>query len=269
MNAKPILYDYPFSGNAYKVRLLLAQLEIPFERRVVDILLGQTHETAFLLKNPMGQVPVLELEDGTCLRESSAILLHLAEGTGLLPSDRLLRTRVNEWLCFEQSNIDQVIARARFRRMFLAAVPTRPEEFEAWHRQGYRALDVLERHLTQHSFLVDERYSIADLAVYAYAHKAEEGGFALERYPALRRWFQRVEATPRYVPMSQSMPAGRDSLGSTQRRMRGGGTIAAPDISSSRSAASFRSAAERIVTCRTRLPEPSSRPERFGSMTPH
>jgi glutathione S-transferase len=112
----------------------------------------------------MGQVPVLELDDGTCLRESSAILLHLADGTEYLPSGRMLRTRVIEWLCFEQSNIDQVIARARFRRSFPAVIPTRSEEFDAWYRHGYRSLDALEGHLAQRSFLVGDRYSIAVLA---------------------------------------------------------------------------------------------------------
>jgi glutathione S-transferase len=199
MNAKPILYDFPFSGNAYKVRLLLHQLGISFERRIVDILDGQTHRPEFLLKNAMGQVPVLELEDGTLLRESSSILLHLAENTELMPTQRLQRTRVMEWLCFEQSNVDQVIARARFRRAFPAAVPTRADEFDTWLRHGYRALDVLEKHLVQHSFLVAERYSIADLALYAYTHRASEGGFEMARYAALQRWFRRIEATPGYV----------------------------------------------------------------------
>lgn len=204
MSTKPILYDYLFSGNSYKVRLLLSQLEIPFEYRAVDILKGETQQPWFLLKNPMGQVPVLELTDGTCLRESSAILLHLAENTALLPSDTLERTRVLEWLCFEQSNIDQVIARARFRRKFPDVIPTRPEEFEAWQRHGDRALRVMEQHLAKRTFFVAERYSIADIALYAYAHKADEGGMNLESYPALRRWFRRVEATPKYIPIDET-----------------------------------------------------------------
>jgi glutathione S-transferase len=200
---KPVLYDYLFSGNAYKVRLLLRQLRMPFTYRAVDILTGETHEPWFLQKNPMGQVPVLELPDGTCLRESSSILLHLAEGTDFLPGDTLLRLRVTEWLCFEQSNVDQVIARARFRKVFPDVVPTRPEEFAAWHRHGERALAVMERHLTERAFFVADRYTIADIALYAYTHRAGEGGFQLDRYPALGRWFRRVEGTPDYVPIDQ------------------------------------------------------------------
>src|SRR6187402_1853075 len=147
MSDRPILYDYLFSGNCYKVRLLLSQLGLEYETRPLDILKGETKEPWFYQKNPAGQVPTLELPDGTCLRESSAILMHLAEGTPLLPSPGLARTRVLEWLCFEQSNVAQVIGRARFRRSFPDAVATRAEEFEAWHRQGNRALQVVEARL--------------------------------------------------------------------------------------------------------------------------
>ncbi len=149
MTQKPILYDYLFSGNCYKVRLLLSQLGIAFECRELDIIAGDTKQPWFLQKNPMGQVPVLELFDPerTCLRESNAILMHLAEGTPFLPPPGLARTRVLEWLCFEQSNIASVIGRARFRRTFPAAVATLPAEFEAWHRHGNRALNILEERL--------------------------------------------------------------------------------------------------------------------------
>lgn len=203
MTAKPILYDYLFSGNSYKVRLLLTQLRIAFDYRAVDILAGETQKPWFLEKNPLGQVPVLELPDGTCLRESSAILFHLANGTAFLPANESLRTRVLEWLCFEQSNIDQVIARARFRRTFPHVIPTRPEEFAAWRLRGDRALQVMNRHLEGRTFFVDDRYSIADIALYAYSHRAEEGGFELDGYPAVQNWFTRVENTPDYVPLDR------------------------------------------------------------------
>jgi glutathione S-transferase len=195
----PTLYDFPFSGNGYRVRLALLELDVPFEYRTVDILRGETREAWFLAKNPAGQVPVLELEDGTCISESSAILWFLAEGTHLLPTDRLSRTRVLQWMCFEQTNINGVISRARFRRMFPDVIPTRPEEFEKWHREGTRALCVLDEHLHSRSFVVGDALSIADLALYSYVHRAEEGGFALSGLRGLRRWFERIEQRPRHV----------------------------------------------------------------------
>lgn len=195
----PILYDYLISGNGYKVRLLLSQLNIPYEYRAVNIIKGENHEPWFHDKNPMAQIPVLELTDGTCLRESSAILMHVSRGTHLLPPEPMAQTHVLEWLCFEQSNVDQVIARARFRKMFPDVIPTRPEEFVAWHKQGHRALTVMDTHLRSHAFLVGDTYSIADIALYAYTHKAEEGGFELGRYPSVQRWFGRVEAMPGYL----------------------------------------------------------------------
>jgi glutathione S-transferase len=203
MSDKPILYDYAFSGNCYKVRLLLSQLGIEYECRPVDIIAGDTKQPWFLRKNPVGQVPTLELPDGTCLRESSAILMHLAEGTPFLPAPGLGRTRVLEWLCFEQSNVSIVIGRSRFRRAFPDVVPTRPEEFEAWHRQGNRALHVLEERLHDYTFLVDDGYTIADIALYAYTHCAAEGGFSLEPYAAIRSWVERIEELPGFLPINQ------------------------------------------------------------------
>ncbi|MBL8681642.1 MAG: glutathione S-transferase family protein [Myxococcales bacterium] len=195
----PTLYDYPFSGNGYKVRLVLRELGIAYEYRALDILKGHTREPWFLAKNPAGQIPVLELDDGACLSESSAILVHVARGTPLFPSDPLSQTRALQWMCFEQSNIDGVISRARFRRAFPDAIPTRPEEFAAWLSEGHRALAVLEGHLSQREFLVDDAFSIADIALYAYVHCADQGGFSLDTYPALRRWLQRVRSRPAHI----------------------------------------------------------------------
>lgn len=208
MTDKPILYDYLFSGNCYKIRLLLSQLGVAFETRPVDILTGDSKQASFLAKSPLGQVPVLELADGTCLRESSAILMHLAEGTALLPAPGLGRTRVLEWLCFEQSNVAPVIGRARFRRTFPDVVATRPEEFEAWHRQGHRALRVIEERLHDYLFLTDHGYTIADIALYAYTHCAEQGGFSLEPYAAIRSWIERIQEMPGYWAIDQLPVAG-------------------------------------------------------------
>lgn len=195
----PTLYDFLFSGNGYRVRLALLELGIPFQYRAVDLLKGETREPWFLAKNPAGQIPVLELADGTCIAESTAILWHLAEGTHLLPTDPLSRTRVLQWLCFEQTNVDGVISRARFRRRFPGVVPTRPEEFDVWHREGTRTLGVLDEHLRSRRFIVGDQLSIADLALYSYTHRAEEGGFELAPFTALRRWFERIEARERHL----------------------------------------------------------------------
>jgi glutathione S-transferase len=186
------LYDFLPSGNGYKVRLALRWLGMPFTYREVDILKGESRTPDFLARNPFGQIPVLELDDGTCLRESTAILLYLTEGTPLLPNAKLLRTRVLEWMGFEQTHVDGVISRARFRRLNPDVIPTRAEEFDAWNAEGREALRVLDDHLRTRTFLVDERFTIADIALFAYTHCASDGGFDLQPYEALRAWFSRV-----------------------------------------------------------------------------
>jgi glutathione S-transferase len=197
------LHDFLPSGNGYKVRLALRWLGIPFEYHEVDILKGESRTPAFLAKSPVGQIPVLELDDGTCLRESSAILVYLAEGTPLLPSDKLLRCRVLEWMGFEQSHVDGVISRARFRRLYPDVVPTRPEEFDAWHAEGREALRVLDEHLRTRTFLVNETFTIADIALFAYTHCAAEGGFDIASHDALRAWFSRVREQRGYLPIDR------------------------------------------------------------------
>jgi len=210
MSQKPILYDYSFSGNCYKVRLLLSQLGIEYETHRIDIIEGEAQDPWFLAKNPVGQVPVLELADGTCLRESSAILMHLAEGTRFLPVPSLARTRVLEWLCFEQSNVSQVIGRARFRRTFPDVVATLPQEFAAWNRLGNHALSVLEQRLHDYLYLTDAGYTIADIALFAYVHCAEQGGFSLQPYAAIRSWIERIEELPGFVAIDHE-PASAPS----------------------------------------------------------
>lgn len=198
------LYGYLFSGHDYRVRLALRELGLPFRYEEIQLLKGETKRPDFLQKNPVGQVPVLELEDGTRLVESSAILFYLAEGTPLLPSDKLLRTRALQWMCFEQSNIGPVIGRARFRRTYPQVVPTRPEEFDAWLAHGMRALGVLDAQLAERPFIVGEALTIADLALYSYTHVAAAGGFDLAPFEHLARWFARIEARPAHVPIDVS-----------------------------------------------------------------
>lgn len=198
------LYGYLFSGHDYRVRLTLRELGLPFRYEEVQLLNGETKRPEFLQKNPVGQVPVLELEDGARLVESNAILSYLADGTQLLPADKLARTRVLQWMCFEQSNIGPVIGRARFRRTYPQVVPTRPEEFDGWLAQGTRALGVLDAQLAARPFIVGETLTIADLALYSYTHVAAAGGFELTPFGHLRRWFARIEARPAHVPIDVS-----------------------------------------------------------------
>ncbi len=197
------LYDFLPSGNGYRVRLTLHQLDIPFDYREVDILNGETRQAWFLDKNPSGQIPLLEFDDGRLLPESTAILFCVAEGSPLLPDERVARIEVLRWIAFEQSSIDRVISRARFRRLFPDAVPTLEYEFEAWLRDGHHALSVMERHLATRRYFVDDRYTIADIALYAYTHVADEGGFDLDPYPNLRSWHARIRAEPRHVPIDR------------------------------------------------------------------
>jgi glutathione S-transferase len=195
------LYDFLPSGNGYKVRLTLRELGIPFEYREVDILRGESRTKDFLAKSRAGQIPVLELDDGTCLSESTAIMFYLAEGTPLLPSDKLLRTRVLQWTCFEQTHVDGVISRSRFRRLYPRVVPTRDEEFAAWQKEGNQALGVLNDHLAKNEWLVGDHFTVADIALYAYVHCAEPGGFDLGKFANLAPWFGRIESRPSYIRM--------------------------------------------------------------------
>ena len=196
------LYDYLESGNGYKVRLLLHQLGVPFERIELDIVKGETRTPAFLAKNPNGRIPTLELEDGTFLPESNAILWYLAEGTPFLPEDRKDRAQALSWMCFEQYSHEPNIATLRFwthAGLLEQRAPLVPGKREA----GVAALGVMEGHLAKRSFFAAERYTIADIALYAYTHVAEEGGFALAPYPAIRAWLSRVASQPGHIPITR------------------------------------------------------------------
>jgi len=197
------LYDFLESGNGYKVRLLLAQLGVPYERVEVDIISGGSRTPEFLRKNPNGRIPTLELDDGTCLAESNAICFYLAEGSRFLPDNRLIRAQVLQWMCFEQYSHEPFIATSRFLLHYRPDGPERAAEIARRRDGGWAALDVMERHLTDHAFFVGERYTIADIALYAYTHVADEGGFPLDRHAAVRAWLERVRAQPGHVPITQ------------------------------------------------------------------
>jgi glutathione S-transferase len=196
------LYDYLSSGNGYKCRLLLRQLGLPYERVELDILRGETRTPEFLARNPSGRIPALELEDGTVLAESDAILCYLADGTPFWPAQRLQRAQVLQWLFFEQYSHEPFVAVARFVRHFEPPDSPRLAELPRLEKGGHAALAVLEGRLRDHPFLVADRYTIADIALYAYTHVADEGGFDLAGYPAVRAWLDRVAAQPGHVPIT-------------------------------------------------------------------
>lgn len=196
-----LLYDAPVSGNCYKVRLLLAQLGIEYERRDVDVVDRSTRAQTLGSLNPALSVPTLVLDDGSALAESNAILWYFAEGTPYLPEDRLGRARVLQWLSFEQFSHQPYIALLRFWLTILPA-PASQGKIDARKPAGYFALDAMERHLAGRGFLVEERYTIADIALYAYTHVAHEGDFDLAAYPAIRAWLDRVAAQPGHVPIT-------------------------------------------------------------------
>jgi len=197
------LYDYLPSGNGYKVRLVLRQLGLPYELVDLDIRHGATRTPEFLAKNPNGRIPLLEIPGRGYLAESHAIIAYLAEGSALVPADPLERARMWQWMCFEQYSLEPNIGTARFWIASLGkSEPELGEKLEEKRRHGHAALAVLEQGLTGHRFLVGDRYSLADVALYAYTHVAPEGGFALDGYPAIRAWCARVAAEPGHVPIT-------------------------------------------------------------------
>jgi glutathione S-transferase len=197
------LYDFLSSGNGYKVRLVLHQLGLPFTRVEMDIVRGATRTAEFLAKNPNGRIPLLELSDGTLLAESNAILFYLADGTALLPDERLARAQVLQWMFFEQYSHEPNVATARYWLHHLEMTPERRAALVEKQRLGVAALGVMEQHLAARDWFVGGRYSIADVALYAYTHVADEGGFDLEPFPAVRAWLARVAREPGHVPITQ------------------------------------------------------------------
>jgi glutathione S-transferase len=196
------LYDYLESGNGYKVRLLLHHLDVPYQRIELDITRGETRAPEFLALNRNGRIPLLVLEDGTALAESNAIQFYLAEGTPLLPAGRLERAQVLQWMFFEQYSHEPYIAVVRFW-CHTGEAAKRPEEVIARRARGYDALAVMDDHLHHRDFFAAGRYTIADIALYAYTHVAHEGGFDLAPYPAVNAWLARVRSQPRHIPITQ------------------------------------------------------------------
>ncbi len=197
------LYEFFSSGNCYKVRLLLTQLGIPFERVELNILKGETRTPEFLSKNSNGRIPVLEIEPGKFLSESNAILFYLSEGTEFFPNDAWERAKVMQWLFFEQYSHEPYIATSRFWISILGKGDEYRDAINQKREPGYAALTVMERHLTNHLFFVGERYTIADIGLFAYTHVADEGGFDLMRFPEIQAWIERVKAQPQHISITQ------------------------------------------------------------------
>jgi glutathione S-transferase len=195
-----LLYDSAVSGNCYKVRLLLAQLGIAYERHEMDVLDRSDRPEVLGSLNPALRVPTLVLDDGRALAESNAITWYFADGTPYLPDDRFERAQVLQWLFFEQYSHEPNIAVARFWAHF--GVEASAADRRAKHEGGVKALSAMESHLGGRRFLVAERYTIADIALYAYTHVADEGGFDLEPYPSIRAWLSNVAAQAGHVPIT-------------------------------------------------------------------
>jgi glutathione S-transferase len=193
------LFDYLDSGNGYKVRLLLAQLGLAYRWSELDIDTGQTRTDEFLRRNPNGRIPTLELDDGTHLAESNAILWYLAESTPFAPADRLRRAQTLQWMFFEQYSHEPYVATPRYIVKHLSADHPRRAELPERLAKGRAALAVMDSHLATRRFFVAERYGIADIALYAYTHVADEGGHDLTPYGHVRTWLERIADQPRHV----------------------------------------------------------------------
>jgi glutathione S-transferase len=194
------LFDYMDSGNGYKVRLVLAQLGLPYKLVECDILKGETRTPEFLARNPNGRIPTLRLNDGSYLSESGAIMWYLAENTPLAPKNRKSRAKTLQWMFFEQYSHEPYIAVARFWKHYLPMLtPQQQAELPDRMKKGYAALDVMEKHLATREFFVSESYGLADIALYAYTHVADEGGFDLSNHPNINAWMKRVAARPGHI----------------------------------------------------------------------
>jgi glutathione S-transferase len=217
------LYSMQRLGSSYKVRLALAQLQIPYRLVEVDILQGESRTPEFLAKNPSGKVPLLEVAPGRHIAESNAILWYVAEGTELAPEDRNTRAEVLQWMFFEEHSVEPNIGTAFFWLMLMkGGRELQQHALDSWMEKGHRALHVMENHLQDHRYFATERYTIADIALYAHTHLAQTCGFDLTAFPAVRAWLDRVARQPGHVRMDERpacrwdhQPSGA-ALGSTK-----------------------------------------------------
>jgi glutathione S-transferase len=203
LTPKYTLYDYLPSGNGYKVRLTAKYLDIPYRLVEMYITQGATRTTEFLAKNPNGRIPLLEVPGRGFLSESHAIISFLAEGSELMPADPWVRANIWQWLCFEQYNLEPNVATIRFWLKILHKTAAQlGDRLTEKYSKGYEALGVLERGLQGREYLVADRFTLADIALYAYTHVAPEGGVSLDAYPNICAWIARVAAQPRHAPIT-------------------------------------------------------------------
>lgn len=197
------VYGDSRSGNCYKIQLLCAEMGIRYDWAEVDILAGETRTPEFLAMNPNGRIPVLAIPDGRFLSESNAILFYLADGSEFLAGDTYARASILQWMYFEQYSHEPNIATSRFIIKYLGSPPERRQSLEEKKAAGHSALAVMEQQLGRYPFITGDKYNVADIALYAYTHVADEGGFDLGNYPAIRAWIGRISGRPNYVPMQQ------------------------------------------------------------------
>ena len=201
MAEKIKIYGDSISGNCYKIKLLCSELGIDYEWQELDILSGATRTPDFLRMNPNGKIPLLELPDGRHLAESNAILCYLADGSGLEGADRFERASVLQWLFFEQYSHEPYVATSRFIVRYLGNPPERRSDLGQKRSAGERALAIMDGRLRQFPYMTGESFTLADIALFAYTHVAEEGGFDLAPFPGIGSWIARVMSRPNYTPM--------------------------------------------------------------------
>ena len=195
------IYGDSRSGNCYKLKLLCAEMEMDYDWQEVDILAGDTRTADFLAMNANGKIPLLALPDGRFLAESNAILCYLSDGSEFFGGEAFARADILQWLFFEQYSHEPYIATSRFIIQYLGSPPERQADLLQKKEGGYKALGVMEQQLQKQEFLAGDRYSIADIALFAYTHVADEGGFDLRDYPSVRAWIERIEARENFTGM--------------------------------------------------------------------
>jgi len=196
-----IVYGMSESGNCYKIKLLMHHLDLAYRWKEVDIFKGESKSEDYLRMNPVGEVPLLQLPDGSHLAQSNAILFYLAQQSPYYFNDRRLGAEILQWMFFEQYSHEPYIAVARKIKKLLPAGHPDNEKMPALEKGGHQALSIMQQHLSRHEYFVNQRYSIADISLYAYTHVAHEAGFNLEKYPSVLRWMEDVAAQPGYVNM--------------------------------------------------------------------
>ena len=198
------IYGDSRSGNCYKIQLLCSEMGVDYDWEEVDIIAGDTRAPQFLAMNANGKIPLLALPDGRYLPESNAILFYLADGSEFFAGDAYARAEILQWMFFEQYSHEPNIATSRFIIKYLGNPADRQTSLEEKKVGGYKALEIMEQQLRRHAFIAGDNYNIADIALFAYTHVAEEGGFELDDYAAIRDWITTIKGRPNFVPMAQT-----------------------------------------------------------------